>query len=136
MSGTCDNGCRHESHSSVFSSSPCFVVYNTTMIDKNSSVTDMNSMFYSATSFTSDLSSWSIESVIDMGSMFERASSFSSSLYAWGNRFTSVGANAGTVKVDRMFVDSACQIDLSPANFEEGPWCSDSVMSVMSNLFG
>ena len=65
----------------------------------------MNSMFYGASSFQSELSGWSIENVVDMSSMFERASSFSSDLFEWGNRLTLIGASPNTVKVENMFVD-------------------------------
>ena len=36
----------------------------------------MNSMFFNATSFNSDISNWNTSNVINMGSMFEGASSF------------------------------------------------------------
>lgn len=96
----------------------------------------MNSMFYGASAFFSDLSQWQIESVIDMSSMFERASSFSSDLYEWGNRLTLIGASPSTVKVENMFLDSGCHIDESPVNFEVGPWCADVSTAVLLDMFG
>ena len=96
----------------------------------------MNHMFYGASSFRSELNGWSIENVIDMSSMFERASSFSSDLFAWGNRFTLIGASPYTVKVENMFLDSACHNDASPSNFEVGPWCVDVATSTLLDMFG
>jgi Mycoplasma protein of unknown function, DUF285 len=96
----------------------------------------MNSMFYGASSFQSELSQWPIDNVVDMSSMFERASSFSSDLYEWGNRFTLIGASPSTVKVENMFLDSGCHVDESPSNFEEGPWCADVSTAVLLNMFG
>lgn len=96
----------------------------------------MNTMFYGASSFQSDLSLWPIENVVDMSSMFERASSFSSDLYGWGNRFTLIGASPSTVKVQNMFLDSGCHNDNSPDNFEVGPWCADVSTAVLLDLFG
>jgi hypothetical protein len=95
----------------------------------------MNSMFYGASSFQSDLLMWDIRNVVDMESMFERASSFSSNLFEWGNRLHLIGASAATVKVTNMFTDSACPVDTSPVNFEQGPWCTDLYTAVLSNAF-
>jgi len=36
----------------------------------------MNRMFWNATSFNSDLSSWNVPNVVDMGVMFDGATSF------------------------------------------------------------
>lgn len=47
------------------------------------SVTNMNSMFYGATSFNEDISSWDVSSVTDMGSMFSNATSFNQPLKSW-----------------------------------------------------
>ena len=46
-------------------------------------VTDMSSMFYGASSFTSDLSAWQTGRVTNMSYMFSGASSFTSDLSAW-----------------------------------------------------
>ena len=96
----------------------------------------MNSMFSGASSFSSELSGWVIDNVVDMSSMFERASSFNSDLFAWGNRLTLIGASPSTVKVENMFVDSACHNDASPSNFEEGPWCVDVSTAALLDMFG
>ena len=45
-----------------------------------SSVTDMGGMFYGASSFNSDVSSWDVSSVVYMNSMFSGASSFNQTL--------------------------------------------------------
>jgi surface protein len=43
----------------------------------------MNSMFYRASSFHSDISNWDVSAVTNMGSMFEGASSFNSNISNW-----------------------------------------------------
>ena len=96
----------------------------------------MNTMFYGASSFRSDLRTWSIENVVDMTSMFEQASSFNADLYEWGNRFTLIGASPSTVKVVNMFRDSGCYVDESPTNFEQGPWCTEISSAILFDLFG
>jgi hypothetical protein len=70
-----------------------------------------------------------------MGSMFELAASFSSDLYEWGNRFSLIGSSISSVNVANMFVHSACTIDLSPVNFEEGPWCTEVYETTLSDSF-
>ncbi|MFV0291542.1 MAG: BspA family leucine-rich repeat surface protein [Mangrovibacterium sp.] len=46
-------------------------------------ITDMNSMFYGATSFNQSLSLWNVSAVTSMGSMFYNASAFNQDLSAW-----------------------------------------------------
>jgi len=48
-----------------------------------SRVTDMSSMFYVATSFNSDISTWDVSSVTDMSRMFHFATSFNSDTSTW-----------------------------------------------------
>ena len=48
-----------------------------------SSVTDMSYMFIAATSFNGDLSSWNVSSVTDMSYMFNDATSFNGDLSSW-----------------------------------------------------
>ena len=56
------------------------MVYRATDTPDLSGVTDMNRMFYSASSFNGDLSSWDVSSVTDMSNMFLGASSFNGDL--------------------------------------------------------
>ena len=63
-------------------------------------MTDMHNMFFFASSFNSDLSSWDVSGVTDMHNMFFFASSFNSDLSSWDvsgvtymrNMFSSTGA--------------------------------------------
>jgi len=64
-----------------------------------SAVTDMNSMFCDAAAFNGNLSGWDISSVKNMGSMFRGAASFNSSLRDWDISYVDV--------VKDMFVGSA-----------------------------
>ena len=48
-----------------------------------SSVTNMANMFHSASAFNSDLSKWEVFSVTDMSFMFQSASSFNGDLLKW-----------------------------------------------------
>ena len=59
------------------------MVYRATDTPDLSGVTDMNRMFYSASSFNGDLSSWDVSSVTDMSNMFLGASSFNGDLSSW-----------------------------------------------------
>ena len=43
----------------------------------------MNFMFYEATSFNQDLSSWDTSNIINMSSMFNGASSYNQDLSSW-----------------------------------------------------
>ena len=57
-----------------------------------SEITDMNSMFYEATAFNGDLSSWDVSNVIIMEGMFSDASSFNGDLSSWDvSSVTSMG---------------------------------------------
>ena len=48
-----------------------------------SNVTSMNSMFYLATNFNSDISSWAVGNVTNMGMMFRQATNFNSDISGW-----------------------------------------------------
>jgi len=48
-----------------------------------SSVTDMNAMFYRATSFDQPIGAWNVSSVTDMNAMFDHASSFDQPIGTW-----------------------------------------------------
>jgi len=50
---------------------------------KTSKVTNMSNMFYGATSFNVDISSWDVSSVTNMAQMFFYISSFNQNLSAW-----------------------------------------------------
>ena len=59
------------------------MVYNATDMPDLSRVTDMSSMFNSATSFDGDLSSWNVSSVTVTTNMFRSATSFNQPLNNW-----------------------------------------------------
>ena len=59
------------------------MVYNATDVPNLSNVSDMSNMFYSASSFNGDLSSWDVSKVTDMSGMFYSASSFNGDLSSW-----------------------------------------------------
>jgi len=48
-----------------------------------SSVTNMSQMFYEASSFNGDISAWDVSSVTDMSGMYNEASSFNQDLSTW-----------------------------------------------------
>ena len=59
-----------------------------------SSVTDMEGMFYIASSFNGNISTWMVSSVTNMGYMFGGASSFNGNISTW---------NIGTWSVSSMY---------------------------------
>ena len=59
------------------------MVYNASDTPDLSGVTDMRLMFYNATSFNGDVSSWNVSSVDDMTDMFKGATSFMQNLGVW-----------------------------------------------------
>ncbi|MCY4491605.1 MAG: BspA family leucine-rich repeat surface protein, partial [Thaumarchaeota archaeon] len=59
------------------------MVYNATDVPNLSEVTDMNNMFYNATSFNGDISDWDVSSVTNMDSMFYSATLFNGDISDW-----------------------------------------------------
>ena len=59
------------------------MVYNTVDIPNLSSVTDTSSMFYGASTFNGDISSWDVSTVTDMSSMFRSALAFNQNISTW-----------------------------------------------------
>jgi surface protein len=78
-------------------------------------------LFYAASSFNSDVSSWNVSSVTDLRSMFEKASSFNQNLCPWGPKLP---ANYNYVIISaKMFSNSSCANTDSPTG-PTGPWCA------------
>ena len=59
------------------------MVYNATDAPDLSGMTDMSYMFFDASSFDGDLSSWDVSKVTNMESMFRDASSFNQTISSW-----------------------------------------------------
>jgi surface protein len=81
----------------------------------------MDGMFYGAKNFNSDISNWNIARVTNMESMFESASKFNQTLCPWGPKLPlnfDYAANAGF-----MFDSSGCLDKNSPTG-PAGPWCA------------
>ncbi len=69
------------------------MVYRATDTPDLSRVSDMSGMFWDATYFNGDISSWDVSSVTDMGAMFQNASSFNQPLNTWDvSSVTDMGA--------------------------------------------
>ncbi len=86
-----------------------------------SSVTNMNQLFFVASSFNGDISSWDVSSVTNMSQMFSGASIFNGDLSAWDV--------SSVTNMSQMF-NSA-----SSFNGDISSWDVSSVTN-MSNLFG
>jgi surface protein len=84
-----------------------------------SSVSNMEAMFYGATSFNQDISNWDISSVIYMGGMLYEATSFNQDLCAWGDKFPYDNA------LD-IFDGSGCTFQETPQESQQGPFCASS----------
>ena len=73
------------------------MVYNADDAPDLSGVTDMSGMFYKATVFDGDLSSWDVSSVTDMSEMFREAVTFNQPLNSWNvSSVTNMGGMFGT----------------------------------------
>ena len=59
------------------------LTFNAADVPNLSNVTDMSRMFYKATNFNSDISSWDVSNITNMEEMFSRARSFNQPLDAW-----------------------------------------------------
>ena len=79
--------------------------YRATDTPDLSRVTAMYSMFFGATSFNSDISSWDVSKVTGMSSMFLRASSFNQSLNSWNV--------SAVTDMSYMFSDTSFNSDIS-----------------------
>ena len=77
----------------------------------------MYRMFYHATSFNGDLSSWNIGGVKDMYQMFDGATSFNQDLCAWGDKFPYDRAY-------EIFANSGCNNTSTPQVDQKGPFCA------------
>ena len=84
-----------------------------------SSVTDMYGMFLGAISFNDDLSSWDVSFVTDMTSMFEGATSFGQDLCNWGDKFPYSSSS-------NIFLESGCTDRTQPSLDQRGPFCASS----------
>jgi len=110
-----------------------------------SSVTDMNQMFDSASSFNGDLSTWNVSNVTDMGAMFDGASSFNGNVSSWNvgnvtimNRMFA-GAIAFNQDISSWNVSSVTDMNqmfnnASSFNQNLGSWDISSIVD-MSNMF-
>jgi len=88
-------------------------------------VTNMAGMFSGASSFNSDISKWDVSSVKDMYSMFFVASSFNQNLCPWGLKLST------TFNYDNAmysFISSGCPNKNSPTGLT-GPWCAASCLA-------
>lgn len=83
-----------------------------------SRVTTMEQMFYSASKFNQDISSWDIRNVENMGVMFYMATNFNQDLCAWGNDFPYNDSSS-------IFYQSGCAHWDSPKS-RAGPLCAES----------
>jgi len=92
----------------------------TTVPSSIPSVTNMSSMFNSATSFNGDISVWNVESVTNMNSMFFGANAFNANISEW---------NVGSVTdMDSMFFNA------SSFSQNIGIWNMSSVTNVSTML--
>ena len=80
-----------------------------------------------ASSFNSNISHWNISSVTDMNTMFYEATSFNQNLCPWGSKlpatFYSGTTTYGSNVVYFMFTNSSCPNKTSPTD-SAGPWCA------------
>jgi surface protein len=87
-----------------------------------SSVTDMSSMFYGATSFNQDIGSWNTASVTNMSQMFYGASSFNQNIGSWNT--------ASVTNMSEMFLNAYA------FNQDIGSWNTASVTNMSRMFYG
>jgi surface protein len=78
-------------------------------------VADMPYMFYGATAFNQNIGSWNVSGVKNMYGMFESAGSFNQSLCAWNEKVV-----IADVQVGSMFQSSGCVEKSDPTS---NNWC-------------
>ena len=104
------------------------MAYRATDVPDLSRVTDMSGMFFRATSFNGDISSWDVSSVTDMSNMFAGAASFNQPIGSWDvSSVTDMSSMFGRAD---WFGNSA-----SSFNQPIGSWDVSSVTD-MSSMFG
>ena len=96
------------------------MAYNATDAPDLSGVTDASFMFYHATSFDGDISSWDVSGITDMTGMFNAASSFDQPIGAWNT--------SSVTEMDDMFFMA------SSFNQPIGSWDTSSA-TTMAGMF-
>ncbi|WP_318308802.1 BspA family leucine-rich repeat surface protein [Flagellimonas crocea] len=94
--------------------------YNATDVPDLTNLSNMGYMFYGATSFNGNISSWDVSNVATMRSMFEGATSFNGDISGWNT--------SGVTSMKDMFSDA------TSFNGNISEWNTSNVMS-MSGMF-
>ena len=86
----------------------------------------MGRMFYGATSFNRDLSSWNTSSVEEMKRMFYGATSFNQDLCSWGDKFPYGDSDKFPYYNNAydIFAWSGCTFTDTPQEDQKGPFCA------------